>query len=116
MRAAPRLLSPSIMSAKRVVLVNGHIYTSTRRAGLHWLADAYHDAGWDVLFCTAGLSRLSNLQRDYRVAYLREQPANRVARVRDRLSSFIWYTAWHPANLRSGFLNGLSHDWFGEYG
>jgi len=31
---------------KRVVLVSGHYFESRRRAGFHWLAEAYWRAGW----------------------------------------------------------------------
>ena len=101
---------------KRVVLVTGHYLQSTRRAGFHWLADAYWRAGWEVLFFTAAISPLSRLRGDYRFAYPVRPEANRLKWVADRLASFVWYTRWHPANLRSPLLNRLAGGLFSRYG
>lgn len=101
---------------KRVVLLSYHVYASKRRAGFHGLADAYHAAGWDVTFVTVALSGLSRLRGDFRLAFLKDHPANRVEPVHPRLSSYIWYTSWHPANLRLGLLNALSRPIFARYG
>jgi len=101
---------------QRVLLITGHVYASRRRAGFHFLAEAFHRAGWDVTFLTVAISRLSRLRGDYRMAYLAADPPNRPRRVEDRLTSFIWYTPWHPAHLRSDALNRLSRSWFSRYG
>ena len=101
---------------KQVVLVTGHYLQSDRRAGFHWLADAYHRAGWRVLFFTAAISRLSRLRGDYRFAYPVRQEARRVKWIDDRLASYVWYTPWHPANLRSMLLNRLARGLFSRYG
>jgi 2-beta-glucuronyltransferase len=101
---------------KRVVLVSWHYFESKRQAGFHWLADAWWRAGWEVVFFTAALSRLSRLRRDPRLAYLPGDPPNRLRWVRPRLASFVWFTAWHPANLRLGLLNRLSRPLFRRYG
>ena len=101
---------------KRVVLISYHVYASKRRAGFHGLADAYHAAGGDVTFMTVALRRLSRLRGDYRLAFLGEHAANRIEQVYPRLTSFIWYTRWHPANVRLGLLNALSRGLFSRYG
>jgi 2-beta-glucuronyltransferase len=85
-------------------------------AGFHWLARALHRAGWDVLFFTGAISWLSWLRRDYRFAYPVRAEANRLKIVEPRLSSFVWFTPWHPANLRSTLLNRLSYSKFATYG
>ncbi len=101
---------------KRVVLISGHPLRSPRRAGFHWLAEAYTRLGWDVLFITASISRLSRLRRDRRLACLSPGEAGRLRALRPGLWSFVWYTAWHPANLRLGLLNRLTSGWFARYG
>ena len=100
----------------RVVLVSGHYFESKRRAGFHWLAEAYWRAGWDVTFVTSSLSWLSRLRRDHRFEYPVHEEANRLKPVRERLSSFVHFTAYHPANLRGRLLNSISSPLFARYG
>ncbi|MBI5947802.1 MAG: glucuronosyltransferase [Chloroflexi bacterium] len=101
---------------RRVVLVSGHYLESHRKAGFHWLAEAYWQQGWDVTFVTASLSWLSKLRRDHRFAYPVREEANRLREVRERLRSYVLFTPWHPANLRLGALNWLSAPLFRRYG
>jgi 2-beta-glucuronyltransferase len=101
---------------RRVVLVSGHYLQSKRRAGFHWLADEYHKAGWQVIFVTASLSWLSYIRRDHRLAYDLRRQANRLVWPQDRLGSYVWFTPWHPANLRIGLLNELTRSAFAQYG
>jgi len=100
-----------------VVLVTGHYWYSKRRAGFHWLADAYHRLGWQVLFFTASVSWLSYLRRDHRTLYgsFWEQ-RNKLWQVGEDFYSYVWFTPFHPANLRSGLLNALSKPLFRTYG
>lgn len=101
---------------KRVVLVTGHYLESKRKAGFHWLADAYWRAGWEVLFFTSAISWLSWLQRNYRMAYPVLQEANRLCWVQPRLGSYVWFTPWHPVNLPFQPLNRLASGVFARYG
>ncbi|MCC7440090.1 MAG: hypothetical protein IT285_00565 [Bdellovibrionales bacterium] len=101
---------------KRVVLITGHYFESKRKAGFHWLAEAFWKAGWDVTFFTSALSPLSRLRLDYRMQYPVLAEANQLKPVRDRLTSFVWYTPWHPANLRLAPLNLLASPLFARYG
>lgn len=41
----------------KIVLLSQHVLDSARRAGFHWLADAFWRAGWDVTFVTTGISQ-----------------------------------------------------------
>ena len=100
----------------RAVLVSGHVYPSKRRAGFHFIAEALHAAGWEVTFFTAALSKLSRLKKDYRLDFLSDHPPNRLESIREGFRSYIWYTNWHPANLRSAFFNVLSRPIFSRYG
>jgi len=101
---------------KQVFLVTGHYLQSKRQAGFHWLADAYWRAGWEVTFFTAALSWLSRLRGDFRFAYPVRCEANKLKWVRERMASYVWYTKWHPANLRLGVLNKLASGKFSQYG
>ncbi|MBE9207136.1 glucuronosyltransferase [Nostoc sp. LEGE 06077] len=101
---------------KRVVLVTGHYWNSKRKAGFHWLAEAFWHQGWEVIFVTAALSWLSVIRRDYRLAYPVLQEANTLQPMRQNFWSYVWFTPWHPANLRSHLLNHLSRGLFNLYG
>lgn len=101
---------------KRVALITGHYFDSKRRAGFHQLAEAYHRAGWEVLFFTGALSWLSWLRRDYRFDYPVRREAHKMLPVRERLLSYVWFTPWHPANLRIPALNRLAYERFSRYG
>jgi 2-beta-glucuronyltransferase len=102
---------------KRVVLLTQHYYGSIRRGGFHWLAEAYEQLGWDVTFVTVYLSRLTQLRgQDYRLQYAVLAEGNRLKRVRERFTSFVWLTGWHPMNLRLGWLNRATVPLFRLYG
>ena len=101
---------------KRIVLLTGHYFESKRKAGFHWLAEAYWQAGWEVVFVTLAISWLSYVRKDYRLQYPVFQKRNRVEQVRDRLHSYVWFTPWHPANLRLAPLNRMANDLYGTYG
>jgi 2-beta-glucuronyltransferase len=93
---------------KRVVFVTSHYVDADRKAGFHWLAEAFWRAGWQVLFFTESLSWLSLLRRDPRSKYPVVREAGRLRQVRERFDSYVWLTPFHPVHLRSGVLNRLS--------
>lgn len=99
----------------KVVFITGHYAEAKRKAGFHWLADAYWRHGWDVLFFTQSLSWLSWLRNDVRFGYPVAAEANRLRVVRERLKSFVWLTPFHPINLRVGLLNWASAPFFSLY-
>ncbi len=101
---------------KRAVFVSVHYWGSKRKAGFHWLADALWRDGWDVTFVTAAVSWLSVLRRDHRMDYDLRSEANRLITARERLHSYVWFTPFHPVNLRRPLLNTLSRPVFGRYG
>lgn len=101
---------------RRVILLSSHYFESRRRAGFHWLADTLWRAGWDVTFATVGLSLISRLRSDPRMAYPVLAEANRIKRVRERLASFVLYTPFHPVDLRRDRLNRLAAPLFARYG
>lgn len=93
---------------KRVIFVTSHYWDSHRKAGFHWLADAFWRAGWDVLFFTESISWLSWLRRDRRFSYPIFREANKLRPIRERMASYVWLTPFHPVNLRNKLLNRLS--------
>jgi len=107
----------ALSSPPKVVLVTGHYWYSKRRAGFHWLADAFQDLGWEAVFLTTTISWLSYLRGDHRTKYPDVwNQRNRLIRVEHNLYSFVWFTPFHPAHLRSFVLNQLSRPIFRLYG
>jgi len=100
---------------QRVILITGHYWHSKRKAGFHWLADAFWRQGWEVVFLTGAISYLSVIRRDYRLAYPVLQEANQLQQVQPNFWSYVWFTPWHPANLRLDLLNYLSRPLFRGY-
>jgi 2-beta-glucuronyltransferase len=100
----------------KAILITGHYWDSKRRAGFHWIADALVRLGWDVLFVTTSLSRLSVLRRDYRLSYPVRSEAGVLVRKQANVSSYVWYTPWHPANMRLALLNRVTSPLFSTYG
>jgi len=82
----------------RAVLVSGHYIGSKRRAGFHWIADAFRNAGWDVTFVTVGFSQLSRLKSDHRFDYGFPAGANHMQKFEPGLDSYVWFTPYHPLN------------------
>ena len=101
---------------KKIMFITGHYYRSNRRGGIHWLARAFHHSGWDVLYFTNGLSHFSRMIGDHRFQYPIMAEANRIQRVKERFSSFVWFTPWHPVNFRSHLANRLTAPFFKHYG
>lgn len=100
---------------KRVVLITGHYFASERKAGFHWLAEAFWQAGWEVIFVTTAISWMSWLQGNYRMAYPIFREAHRLRWLRERLGSYVWLTPWHPVDLGHPWLNRLAHVLFARY-
>ena len=100
----------------RLVLVTGHYLRSDRKAGFHWLADAFNRLGFSVTMVTAGISWMSELRRDYRTRYgLRKRRFRRLDESGE-ISSVVWFTPWHPGNLRFAALNAMAAPLFRTYG
>jgi 2-beta-glucuronyltransferase len=93
---------------KRVVLVTSHYLNSDRKAGFHWLAEAFWRAGWQVLFFTESISWLSYVRGNERCRYPLFGRRHQLETVRERMQSYVWLTPFHPVNLRSGLLNRLA--------
>lgn len=100
---------------KKVVLLSYHYYPSARRAGFHWLADAYHQLGWQVTFVTAPLSYLHKLSSNFRFDYPVQAEANRLIQERDNFFRYVFFTKIHPGSFRNRLLNRLATPLFTRY-
>lgn len=100
----------------KAILVTGHYFESKRKAGFHHIANSLADTGWDVVFWTTCLSWLSVIRRDVRLNYPIRREANRLKPVSQKLSSYVWFTYWHPVSARSQWVDRLSGVLFRRYG
>ncbi|MFP4134271.1 MAG: hypothetical protein ACLFRN_08755 [Halothece sp.] len=100
---------------KKVILITGHYWLSKRKAGFHWLANAFWELGWEVTFLTVAISYLSLLKKDYRFQYPIFKEANQLIEIKPNFYSYVYFTPWHPANLRLDVLNHLSEELFTHY-
>lgn len=98
------------------VLVTGHYLRSDRKAGFHWLADALSQMGFSVTMMTTGISWLSVLRRDHRMRYGLRKRQFRSLDQRADMASIVWFTPWHPGNLRSRLMNWLVSSRYRKYG
>ena len=87
---------------------------SPRRAGFHWLADSFWKGGWDVTFVTTGISLLSNLRRDPRLAAA--PLAGIPTELAPRLTMYIEPALVHPARLQWPVLEHLGIGLMSRYG
>ena len=102
--------------APRAVFFSAHFFPSKRRAGFQHLATAFAELGWDVLFVTTGISWLSYAVRDARLQQGARGQALGIVPVAPSIWSHVWFTPWHPVNLRSDLLNTWTTPVFGRYG
>ncbi len=98
----------------RVVFLSYHLLDSPRRAGFHWLADAFWAARWDVIFVTTAISRASKLRRDPRLAS--GQPMGVPTELAPRLTMYIEPALIHPAHIRMPWLRSVTGLGMARYG
>ena len=92
---------------RTVILVSYHYLNSKRKAGFHWIANAYKQKGWTVIFVTAPISIFSWLRKDYRFEYPIFKEANKLIQVEDNLYSYILFSLIHPARTRIAIMDKL---------
>ncbi len=84
--------------AGEVAFLSNHHWISERRAGFHGLAQAFHEAGWKVRFVTTGLSLISFLKPDPRLARLRRSARNRWDTAPDGVEMYVYCPPLHAVS------------------
>lgn len=102
-------------NGRTAVFFSQHVLVSRRRAGMHFLARAYRDLGWRVVFVTVGLSWLSRLKGDPRLVDGPPALRNRLVEVEPGLSAYVWMPAFHPVNPARLAANRLAGPLFALY-
>ncbi len=98
---------------KKVILVSGHFYESKRKAGFHLIADAFVDSGYSVIFVTAPCSHLFKLKKHYSKDL--NFAKNKLVKHSINMQSYVHFTLFHIANLRSSIANYLTRYLFKIY-
>jgi 2-beta-glucuronyltransferase len=99
----------------KVTLITYHHWKSKRRAGFHWLADAFYKLGYEVVFVTGAISLISKLKNDFRLEVPGKENFNKIIEEKEKFYTYTLYTNWHPVNMRYNFLNKLSYKLFSRY-
>lgn len=96
---------------QRFLMISGHDYRTPRRVNVHFIADELAKRG-ETRFLSIGFSAMSHLRADPR-----RQIAARANRIETfgGVECFLWKSAWHPFNLHSAALQGLSRRMFKIY-
>jgi 2-beta-glucuronyltransferase len=94
----------------------GHVFNSGRKASVHFISEALIKRGWHLVFVTTGLSLISVFKRDYRLKYIKDDDINAIVTRGPNLEAFVWFTSFHPINLRSATLNDFTSPLFLRYG
>lgn len=98
--------------SKKVVLLSGHYYNSKRKAGFHFLADAFAKNNFEVTFITSVVSLLTFLKRDYKI-YEDGFIKNMFKSINyNGVKSIINFSLLHPVDRNSKFLEHIGNAFF----
>jgi 2-beta-glucuronyltransferase len=100
------------MGKKKVVLLTGHYYNSKRKAGFHFLADAFEKNGFEVTFITSVVSLLTFLKRDHKI--YEDGFIKNIFKTNEYngIKSVINFSFLHPVDRNSNFLEYLGNLFF----
>ncbi len=95
---------------KKVVLITPHYFDQKRRTGFFWVANAFHQMGWQVLFFTSPVSLISRLNKDNRLQYGLLDEKHQLIEKKPNFFSYVHYTQWHKVDLTKAF----KQKWLGQ--
>ncbi|MGF6348659.1 hypothetical protein [Variovorax sp. W2I14] len=98
----------------KIIVFTTHVHNSKRKAGFHWIADAFYRRGWDVTFVTC-ISYIETSRGDYRVEYIDKSKYNKLEKVRDRFTSYVMFNLVRPFAV-SPLVDKLTQYVFTLYG
>lgn len=100
---------------KKITLISYHLFNSERKAGFHWLANAFAELGWEVVFLTSAISYFSYLKKDFRLKYINKFEFNKFIQRGNNIKSYANFTIWHPVNFNSKLLNKIFSPLFDKF-
>lgn len=100
------------MSKKKVIFLTGHYYNSKRKAGFHFLAEAFQKKDYEVTFITSVVSLLTFLKRDHKV-HEKGFIENLFHKLYfNNIKSIINFSFLHPVDRNSNFLEKIGSYFF----
>lgn len=100
---------------KKVILFTSHRYGSKRKAGFHWLADAFLNKGFEVFFVTC-LSSIDKIRGDDRFNIPNPVSFNEVIKINSSLSEIVFFELLRPVAVNKYFdkISGLMFNRYGR--
>lgn len=90
-----------------VTLISGHCIWSKRKAGFHWLAEAFSNHSWNVFFITTPIRYTAWLTKDHRSQYFNLKDVNKPVFVNDRFITYIYMTFFNPLVTKYSLINKI---------
>ncbi|MFA4849336.1 MAG: hypothetical protein WC626_06370 [Methanoregula sp.] len=102
---------------KKVVLISGHHIQSKRKAGFHWLAYAFSNKNWDIVFITAPIRYSAWFLGDHRTQCFSLQNVNQPEKIpNSNITSYVFMTLLNPISSNNKFFKYLSSPLIKLYG
>ncbi len=93
----------------KVILISPHHISSKRKAGFHWIADAFAKRGWETIFLTAPIRYTAWLLGDHRTGYFSFRDTHRLKETPDpKIKSYVFMTLFNPISSNKRIFTYLS--------
>lgn len=103
---------------KTVVLISPHHISSKRKAGFHWLADAFSKKDYQTVFLTAPIRYTALLTNDHRTQYFSIREIKEMKKIpHTNISSYIFMTLLNPLSSNNKIFQYISiplAKWYGK--
>ena len=96
------MLSRAVM---KVILISPHHINSKRKAGFHWIANAFAKKGWETIFVTAPIRYTAWFLGDHRTRYFSLKDIKKVKETpNSNIKSYIFMTLLNPISSNKKLL------------
>ena len=94
---------------KKVVLISPHHISSKRKAGFHWLADAFSKKGYNTVFLTAPIRYSALVTNDNRTQYFSIRDIKELKQIpHTNISSYVFMTLLNPFSSNNKIIQYIS--------
>ena len=98
----------------KIVFITPHYLEQYRKTGFFWMADAFHQKGWAVLFFTSPFSVVSILNRDNRLRFPVWKERQKLIEKKPHFFSFVHFTLLHKVDCTKVIKNSKIAHFFGS--
>ena len=96
-------------SSMRVILISPHHINSRRRAGFHWIANAFAKINWEIVFVTAPIRYTAWFLGDHRTQYFSFRDVKKLKKTPNpNIQSYVFMTLFNPISSNKKLLAYLS--------